>query len=174
MKRRSAAALCVLISAGTLMAMAGPASAASFQDFYLTKTGGIRFGVAQGLVVSGTGTFTETSGTSQTLHLPAGDVFLSQTPTSHVESLDRTTCRITVVEKGASEFSYTGPDGTQFGGDGTYTLSGSRTGRRVGTGCAFTSPELSQFALTAQSSNVFAVPPPPPPPPPPPLPPPSS
>jgi hypothetical protein len=61
--------------------------------------------VAQGIVVSGVGTFNETSATSETVHLPAGDVFLSRTPISHTEALDPRTCRSTVRGTGTFDFA---------------------------------------------------------------------
>ncbi len=164
MKRRVTAAFCASVSVAILMVTAPSASAAPIQDFYLTKNGGVRIAVAQGIVVSGVGTFTETSGTSETLQLAAGAVPLSQTPVSHTETLDPRTCRAAVREAGTFGFSYDAPDGSHFGGGGSYTLAGTRTGQRVGIGCVFPSPALSQYALTAQATNVFVVPPPPPPP----------
>lgn len=165
MRRRLAAVFCALVSAGTLMAMAAPAAAAPLQDFYLASNNGVRVAVAQGLVVNGTGTFVPNGPNHETLLLPAGPVDMQQTPLTHTEVVNPSTCRATVLESGTFQFSYTGPDLTTFGGTGPYTLTGFRTGRRVGTGCVFTSPELTQYSLTAHATALVAVPPPPPPPP---------
>jgi hypothetical protein len=157
MKRHTAGAFCSLVAAFTLMATAGPASAAPLQDFNLTSNNGVRVATAQGAIATGVGTFTQTGPTSETI-LIGGEppIFMTQTPVTHVESVDPRTCRATVVEKGTFEFSQQDGD-TTFGGSGPYTLAGTRQGQRVGTGCTFSSPTLTQFNLTAKATEIHAV-----------------
>ncbi len=164
MRRRVITALCASVSVAILMVTSPSASAAALQDFYLVKNNGVRFVMAQGLQLNGNGTFIETSAPSFLLDLPQADVTLTTTASAHVETLDLATCRAAVRETGSFNFEYIAPDHTRFGGDGPYTLSGTRQGTKVGRACAFTSPALTQFALTAHAVALYAVPPPPPPP----------
>ena len=118
MKRRTAGALCSLVVAVTLMATAGPASAAPLQDFYLTTNTSGHLAVAQGAVASGVGTFTETGPNSETI-LIAGEspIFMTQTPVFQAVTIDPRTCRAAVVAKGTFEFSQQDGEVT-FGGSG--------------------------------------------------------
>ncbi len=136
MGRRTAMALCGLLSVGTLIGAAAPASAAPLQDFTLAKNGTTRIVLAQGLVVNGLGTFTASGSTHYTLTFPSRTVDLTTSPSTHVEKLDPRTCRATVSESGT--FSFDSLSGQILeGGSGPYTLAGTRQGTRTASGCAF-------------------------------------
>lgn len=157
MKRRTAAVFCSLVVAVTLMATAAPASAAPLQDFYLTSNNGVRVAVAQGAIATGVGTFTPTSPTSETILIGGENpIFLTRTPVRRVETVDPRTCRASVVETGTFEFTQQEGDIT-FGGSGPYTLAGNRQGRRVGGGCVFSSTALTNYTLTARSTEIHAI-----------------
>ncbi len=157
MRRRTAAGLCSLVVAVTLMATASPASAAPLQNFQLTSTTAGDIAAAQGAVANGVGTFTETGLNSETI-LIAGEnpIFMTQHPAFQAVSVDPRTCRATVVERGAFEFSQQDGEIT-YGGSGTYTLAGTVIGQRTGTGCVFSSTSPEQSTLTAKSTEIHAV-----------------
>ena len=162
MTRRLAGALCALVSAVTLLATAAPASAAPLQDFYLVG-GNTGFAFAQGVVVNGAGTYTRSGPNRETILLPAGPVELTRTPVTSTD-FSLGACRSIVRETGTFDFSHTGADGTQFGGEGSYTLTGFRTGQRAPSGgCTFPPSGLSAYSVVARSTSLFALPPPPPP-----------
>lgn len=158
MRRRTAVALSALVAAFTLVAMAGPVSAAPLQNFTLTKNGSTRVAVAQGSVVNGVGTFTEASETSKTILLPGtSPIVMTLDPSTAVQNIDPRTCKRTVVETGTFTFDTHIGEAT-IGGSGPYTLAGSQTGTKLpGGGCAFASPVLSQYTITATSTEIHAI-----------------
>ncbi|MEA2685666.1 MAG: hypothetical protein QOE93_861 [Actinomycetota bacterium] len=156
MGRRTMTAWFGLIAVGTLVAGAAPASAAPLQDFTLAKNGGSRVVVAQGAIENGVGTFASPGPNRYTLNFSDGTVDLGTTPTTNVQTVDPRTCRATVYETGTFSFSKFSGE-IIFGGSGPYNLVGSRQGTKTAVGCAFTSPDLTQFSLTARSTEIHAV-----------------
>jgi hypothetical protein len=157
MTRRTAMVLASLLAAATLWATASPASAAPLQDFYLTSNNGVRTAVAQGVQVNGTGTFVPTGPTSETILIgTTSPILMTRTPIRHVETLDARSCRATVVETGTFEYSQSQGEVT-VGGSGPYILAGTRVGRHVPGGCAFSSPQPTQYAITARATEIHAV-----------------
>ena len=157
MNRCKAGALCSLVVAVTLMVTAGPASAAPLQDFYLTSNAGGHVAVAQGAVASGVGTFVETGQSSETILIGGENpIFMTQTALFQTFTVDPRTCRAAVVQKGTFEFSQQ-DGGVTFAGSGPYTVAGTITGQRSGTGCVFSPSAPETSTLTARATEIHAV-----------------